>query len=66
MKSSLQEVQKFAEKRAEHDKRMASYLEDLDAARPAERQIVVQVLKLMVQEVDGTRSRTACRSTRTT
>ena len=41
MKSSLQELQKFTEKHADCDNRMASYLEDLDAARPVEGQTVI-------------------------
>ena len=49
------QLQKFAEKHEQRDNRMATYLEDLDAARHVEGQTVIQAFKLMVQDVEATK-----------
>ena len=51
------EVQKFTEKHAERDNRVASYLEDLDAARPMEGQTVIHAFKLIAQDVENLKKR---------
>ena len=38
LKAKVEQVQKFAEKHEDRDNRMASYLNDVDAARPVEGQ----------------------------